>query len=371
VSAGETLTPVVLEHAGVGTDGDQYADSTAIVLDVDSILVADRYRKDLGDLTDLKQSIVEVGLLNPITVREWHGGYRLVAGERRLTAFKSLGLAEIPARIARDIADAHDALVAERDENTARKEMLPSEKTALGMAIQELEAPAAAQRKLEGQHRGGESFAGRLGVPGNTKPDSGHKTRDIAAEAVGLSPATFTRMKTLVTTAADESVPEEVREAAREAVEAIDKGAPVRNGYDKVKEIRRRAESTTSESAKPKRSNDPTEYLAALAERHMTARIAFEKDGYTRYANAASLAAAAQRAGIKWRLTEKQWQARVETSRDVLNRSTLAISTALDAIDVRVDMSTITPEQATEALERLNASALNRIIRQLKEISNG
>src|SRR3546814_4898376 len=84
MSASTTEAPVVLEHAGAGTDGDQYADSTAIVLDVDSILVADRYRKDLGDLSDLKQSIVYIGILNPITVTEYYGGYKLLAGERRL-----------------------------------------------------------------------------------------------------------------------------------------------------------------------------------------------------------------------------------------------------------------------------------------------
>ncbi len=359
---GYAEAPAVLEHAGAGTDGDQYADSTAIVLDVESILVADRYRKDIGDVSDLAQSIVEVGLLNPITVREWHGGYRLVAGERRLTAFKQLGLAEIPARVARDIGDARDALVAERDENTARKPMLPSEATALGIAIQEMEAPAARERMLGGK-------APDPVVPGPQGDKWGHKTREIAAEAVGMSSATYRRMKTLLTTATNESEPDEVREAAREAVEAIDQGAPVRNGYDKVKEVRLRTETVSV--AKPvKRANDPTEYLAALAELHPTVRIAFEKGGHTRYSSVNSLSKAAQRAGVTWRFTEKQWQARVETSRDVLDRSTLAVATALDAIDIRVDMQTITPEHANEVLERLDANALNRIIRKLKEISN-
>ena len=376
MSAGYAETPVVLEHAGVGTDGDQYVESTALVLDVDSILVADRYRKEIGDVTDLKESIKNIGLLNPITVREWHGGYRLVAGERRLTAFKALGLATIDARVARDIADARDALVAERDENTARKPMLPSEATALGMAIQEMEAPAAMERMREGGDNGRAAQQGRPVFPGTQAIESdkwGHKTRDIAAEAVGMSPATYTRMKTLVTTAADESQPEEVREAAREAVEAIDQGAPVRNGYDRVKEVRRMTEPGTAapESTSKNRANDRTDYHHALAALHPTSRIAFERDARTEYASFESFDAAARKAGASWRFTERQWQARVATSADVLNRSSLAIEVALDAIDVRVDMQTITPEKATEALERLNASALNRIIRQLKEISNG
>lgn len=352
MSAVHAETPVVLEHAGAGTDGDQYADPTAIVLDVDSILIADRYRKDLGDLTDLKRSIVNVGILNPVTVTEYYGGYKLLAGERRLTAFKELGLAQIPARVAREIGDAHDALVAERDENTARKPMLLSETTALGLAIEAMERPAAQGRMT----------SGHPGLPGTQG-----RTREIAADAIGMSHATYTRMKNLVETAADETAPEEVREAARGAVEAIDQGAPVRNGYDKVKAVRLNAEA----AARDKRATDAADYVLALAALHPTLRIAFEKDGHTKYASVETLGQAANRAGATWRYTEKQWQSRVFTSTDVLTRSSLAVETALDAIDVRVDMTTITPEQATEALERLNASALNRIIRQLKEISNG
>lgn len=337
-----------------------------------SVIVADRYRKDLGDVSELADSIVEVGLLNPITVTAYHGGYRLVAGERRLRAFESLGLTDIPARVARNIIEARDLLVAERDENTQRKPMLLSEATALGMAIQEMEAPAAAERQAEGQRRGGEAFAGRLGAPGNTKPTEsdkwGHKTRDIAAEAVGLSPATYTRMKTLVTTAADESAPEEVREAAREAVDAIDNGASVRSGYDRVKETRRKSESVTVETTTPKRANDMTDYLNALSELHPTLRIAYSMEAHEHYATASSLDQAARRVGVEWRFTERQWQAHVETSRDVLDRSSLAIDAALSAITERVDFTTITREQATEVLERLNASLLNRITKQLKEI---
>ena len=146
-SATQVETPHVLQNAGVVAKGNQHTDSTALLISVEDVLVTERYRQDLGELDDLVSSIVEVGLLNPITVREWHGGYRLVAGERRLSAFKKLGLSEIPARVARDIADARDALIAERDENTARKEMLPSEKTALGMAIEEMERPKAKARQ--------------------------------------------------------------------------------------------------------------------------------------------------------------------------------------------------------------------------------
>lgn len=357
------MTPHLLEQAGVVSDGDQYPDSTALILDVDSIIVTDRYRKEIGDVSDLKASIANVGLLNPITVREWHGGHRLVAGERRLTAFRQMGLTEIPARLARDIADARDALVAERDENTARKPMLLSEATALGIAIEEMEKPAAKER----QRFHGGTAPGITSVPGNTS--DGRRTRDIAAEAVGMSGTSFTRMKTIVTVAGNEDESEEVREVAREAADAIDNGASIRQQYDKVAAARK-ASVKPSDSA-PKRDADKAEYLLALGTLHPTMRIAFNLDANSRYASLESFAAAARTAGVTWRFTEKQWQSRVETSRDVLNRSSLGIEVALDAIDLRVDMQTITPEQATEVLERLNASALNRIIKQLKEISNG
>lgn len=365
MTAVNVMAPHVLEHAGAGADGDQSADSTAIVLDIDSIIVADRFRRDIGDVTDLAKSIVEVGLLNPITVREWHGGYRLVAGERRLTAFKSLGLAEIPARIAREIVDARDALVAERDENTARKPMLPSEATALGIAIQEMEAPAARERMASGGRIGADITNG-VSSRELTPSSSGHQSRDIAADAVGMSPATYTRMKTILTTAADESQPETVRDAAREAVEAIDQGGPVRASYDKVKQARTRAEK----HSKPKRSNDKTDYLIALAAIHPTMRIAYEKESGAGYSSVHSFDQATRTAGVKWQFSEKQWQARAATSVDILERSSMSIDAALFAITERVDFTTITSEQATEALERLNASTLNRIIKQLKEISN-
>src|SRR3546814_11535697 len=112
-------------------------------------------------------------------------------------------------------------------------------------------------------------------------------------------------MKTLGTTAADETEPEEVREAAREAVEAIDRGAPVRNGYDRVKEMRRSVETSTVEPER-KRANDPTEYLTALAAKHTTFRLAYENEASEKYASASSLASAAHRAGVAWAFTAQQ-----------------------------------------------------------------
>ncbi|MDZ7763039.1 MAG: ParB/RepB/Spo0J family partition protein [Melioribacteraceae bacterium] len=50
-------------------------------------------------LDELKRSILENGLIQPITVRRMNGNYELISGERRLRACKDIGFKEIPAYI--------------------------------------------------------------------------------------------------------------------------------------------------------------------------------------------------------------------------------------------------------------------------------
>lgn len=79
----------------------------------------ERQRQDLGDLTDLINSIAQIGLINPIVVtREG----QLVAGERRLTACKELGLPTVPVRYLEDLTPRQLKLV-ELDENLKRKDI--------------------------------------------------------------------------------------------------------------------------------------------------------------------------------------------------------------------------------------------------------
>ena len=54
---------------------------------------------DPETLAELTRSIVEKGVIQPITVRRIEGGYQIVTGERRLRAAQKAGLAEIPAYI--------------------------------------------------------------------------------------------------------------------------------------------------------------------------------------------------------------------------------------------------------------------------------
>lgn len=82
-----------------------------------------RARRTLRGLDTLKASIVELGLLNPITVTTQGV---LIAGYHRLEACRALGWDTIPATVL-DLDDV-DAQLAEIDENLARNELNPLER---------------------------------------------------------------------------------------------------------------------------------------------------------------------------------------------------------------------------------------------------
>jgi ParB family chromosome partitioning protein len=82
-------------------------------------------------LEELAESIRSEGLLQPIVVRKVKAGYEVIAGERRLRAYKLLELKSIPVRImeASDSASAVLAMV----ENLQRSDLNPVDE-ALGVA---------------------------------------------------------------------------------------------------------------------------------------------------------------------------------------------------------------------------------------------
>ena len=65
-------------------------------LKIENIKIGSRIRQRCGDLSQLKQSIQEIGLLNPIVVNEQ---CELVSGFRRLEACRQMGWNEITAKI--------------------------------------------------------------------------------------------------------------------------------------------------------------------------------------------------------------------------------------------------------------------------------
>jgi ParB family chromosome partitioning protein len=75
-------------------------------------------------LEELKHSIAENGVIQPITVREVDSGYQLIAGERRLRAVRDLGLERIPAFILEVHTDA-EMLELSLIENIQRENLNP------------------------------------------------------------------------------------------------------------------------------------------------------------------------------------------------------------------------------------------------------
>ncbi len=73
-------------------------------------------------LDELKRSILENGLIQPITVRRVNGSYELISGERRLRACKDIGYKEIPAYVIK--VDSKEAMLAlSLIENIQREEL--------------------------------------------------------------------------------------------------------------------------------------------------------------------------------------------------------------------------------------------------------
>ena len=94
-----------------------------MLVPIEKIKVKKRVRKDLGNLSDLKDSLRTYGLLNPITI---NSKYELIAGERRLTAAKEIGWTNIDANIVDNLTEI-EQLEMEIEENNQRKEFTEEE----------------------------------------------------------------------------------------------------------------------------------------------------------------------------------------------------------------------------------------------------
>ncbi len=84
-----------------------------------------RTQFDKKQLKELSDSIKENGLLQPIVVREFEGGYQIIAGERRYHACGMAGLKEVPVYVT--TADDTKSLVLAMVENVQRADLNPME----------------------------------------------------------------------------------------------------------------------------------------------------------------------------------------------------------------------------------------------------
>lgn len=112
---------------------------------VDSIIVGERLREDMGDIAGLAESIREYGLFHPVIVTS---GNRLVCGERRLAACKRIGMVEIEAAIWEHLTEEVRREI-EIEENERRKPLTDAERSKRLVVRAKAEAPTVAAKMAE------------------------------------------------------------------------------------------------------------------------------------------------------------------------------------------------------------------------------
>lgn len=160
---------------------------------IESITYSNRARKQLGDVAALAASMASIGLLHPIVLSREH---RLIAGARRIAAAKLNGWKEIDYTIPVSVHDLHDALKAERDENTCREPFLPTEAVAIAEQIEAMEREEAAARQAVGRPKAGEKITpgklpGPTETPENAVSDEKGRAKSRSAEVVGMGRKTL------------------------------------------------------------------------------------------------------------------------------------------------------------------------------------
>jgi N6-adenosine-specific RNA methylase IME4 len=118
---------------------------------IDDITVGRRTRREMGDVAALAKSIRESGLMHPVVICP---DGRLIAGARRVAAFKLLGHTKIPVTI----LDVAWLARGELAENAQRKDFTPSELVEISRAVEAEERELARAR----QSLAGGSASGKL-----------------------------------------------------------------------------------------------------------------------------------------------------------------------------------------------------------------
>jgi len=110
-------------------NSDEIASDFSFQIDIDRINVnplQPRKEFDIESLEELRDSILQHGVIQAITVRRVEDGYELISGERRLRASKMAGLVRIPAYIV-DIESNAAILEMAIIENIQREDLNPIE----------------------------------------------------------------------------------------------------------------------------------------------------------------------------------------------------------------------------------------------------
>lgn len=145
-------------------------------------------RADVGDVSELADSIRAKGIVQPLTVREHpsiDGDFEVIAGHRRLAAAKKAGLLSVPCIVDASIKDDKTVLQTMLIENVQRANITKSEEAAaiqgmldLGMNINQV------AKSIGRKHETVESRVKLAGMSERTQKlvDSGNATLDRVAQ---------------------------------------------------------------------------------------------------------------------------------------------------------------------------------------------
>jgi len=162
---------------------------------IEKIHIGNRFRQDLGDLDSLAQNIDQMGLLQPIIIDPY---FDLIAGYRRYHACAfTLHWKEIPCVV----IDLDSAIEGEYAENVFRKDFTPSERKAIGEAIER-------RMKRQGARTDLPAKEGKSDFPANAgRSKHEREAVDIAAKRAGFkSRDTYRRVKKAVDKGAPETI---------------------------------------------------------------------------------------------------------------------------------------------------------------------
>lgn len=214
---------------------------------IDQVQVGHSYRRDLGDLQELIESIQRVGLLTPISITTDNV---LISGKRRLAALRELEHRTVPVWVVAGVSDKLSTVLAIQDENTLHKMLTPIEQAELYAELKELLAEENARKQQAtrfgarptGTEPGedqepGPGTGGHGGVD-STPPHGGSgKTRVQAAKAVTGrdSHSMLDQVVELQQIAASETEHPDVRQEAAEALIELNTDGKVNGRYLRVK----------------------------------------------------------------------------------------------------------------------------------------
>lgn len=210
---------------------------------VDAIKVGRRVRVDLGDIDELAASIQATGgLLQPITITP--DGW-LVCGRRRLVAVKKLGWTTVNVWVRTGISSPVAILLAEQEENTARKALTITEATTIYRELKALTGEDAARRQQATWLHGAD---GQQGGAGPAKFAAPGRARDQAAAFVGFSHTTLDKVAAVQDAAHDEHADPMVREVAAGRMALIEQTGRVDPHYQAVRAAQQQAAHVAAEA---------------------------------------------------------------------------------------------------------------------------